>query len=135
MSSPTWQTRPVHTALAVVTAHYGMKRADLVGRRPGKRGPRTITGARQLVMWLACRLGAGFAHTAHYLGCDHTTVIHGVAKVDAKIAASPELGELCDSLLASAQAISRKLPRLAGYPSENAVAAGEPQCTVRSSAP
>jgi len=70
-----------------VTAFYGVRLSDLQSRRK----PRSIAGPRQVVMYLARR------HTRHSLeeiggylgGRDHTTVMHGVAKIEQAVRDDP----------------------------------------------
>lgn len=78
-------------AMSHVTELTGLKRADLASNgKPGKpHGQHKISKARHLVFWLLhCRVGMNLAAVGRYLGgFDHTTVRHGINKVEAVAAA------------------------------------------------
>lgn len=92
----TWQDRPVHRAMAVVAAQYGISRKWLVNTG---RTHRAQVRPRQLVMWLAVQLGAGIAQTGRIVGLRHTTVLYTVRVVEKRRAANDAFRSHCDALL------------------------------------
>lgn len=90
----------IHTIIAVVTEFYGVRPTDL----QSKRRHRSITGPRQVCMYLARN------HTRHSLeeigghfgGRDHTTVMHSVRTVESRRAIDrgfdTEVSSLADRL-------------------------------------
>jgi hypothetical protein len=131
--------RPVHTAVAVAAAHYGVRR-DIVVSGTGVTG--RVTGVhgktqecRHVTRWLARRLGASMLHIAYYVGLrDHSAVVNSLQYVERRRGAEPAFAAVLDELLSRAQEITRKCPAYAGAGSENAVARDRPDCTVRSTA-
>lgn len=61
-----------------VAAHYGLEATDLEGKR------RAVARQRQVAMYLARNLtNASLPTIGYYLGRrDHTTIIHGVRRID-----------------------------------------------------
>lgn len=80
----------IHEIQATVAARYGVTVLDIVSRRQGRATYRP----RQVAMWLARHL------TLHSLpeigrafgGRDHTTVMHGIWRVEQEIAAGSRWG-------------------------------------------
>jgi chromosomal replication initiation ATPase DnaA len=61
-----------------VSQATGVSVADILS--PKRKQP--IARARQLVMWEARRQGASFSEIGRYLARDHTSVIHGVNRIE-----------------------------------------------------
>lgn len=82
----------------------------LAARRNGVAAQSILTGdrrrdvvwARHVAMWLARRAGLSLPAIGRALGCDHTTVLNGVRRVDRTAAADPaaraELHQLAAAL-------------------------------------
>ncbi len=81
----------VDDILQAVSAHYGVKTADLKSSRKS----RDISRPRQVAMYLARRLtNASFPEIGVALGGkDHSTVVKGVQRVEKLLAQDPELAD------------------------------------------
>lgn len=99
----------VQDILIASAQYYGLDEIDVRSRRRDHR----LVRARQVTMFIARRMttyslpqiGAAMG------GLDHTTVLHGVARIDEAIEEDAELarevGEIADSLVIAEQAIHR----------------------------
>ncbi len=59
------------------------------------------TWARQVAMWLAIRLGRGYANAGRFFKRDHTTAMHAERKIETLRLSNPAVLELTDALLAN----------------------------------
>jgi hypothetical protein len=92
----TGYTPALQKILEAVSKHYSVSIPEMkTGRRTKKP-----THARQVVMYLARRFTPmTFPQIGRYLGNkDHTTIIHGVRVIEAKLGISPELQRDIDAL-------------------------------------
>ncbi len=99
MTSP---TEAVETVIQHVAGAYGYAPSELLGRRRDK----TLAEARLVAYWIARRaikpplsypeLGRLFGHR------DHTTVMSGVVRMDARLATEPDLAVRVEELLRAA---------------------------------
>lgn len=73
-----------------VTAHYGLEATDLDSHRGGA----AISRPRQVAMYLARRMTtASLPSIGYHLGRrDHSTIIHGVRRIDALKSTDRKLG-------------------------------------------
>ncbi|MDQ6797978.1 MAG: WhiB family transcriptional regulator [Actinomycetota bacterium] len=84
-SSPTQGDGPAVRALAELAYELGVSPTALQGPGQGRR----LVDARQLAMYVLHEgLGLSYSEIGRTLGRDHTTVIHGVARVAARAGAS-----------------------------------------------
>ena len=91
MATPEQKRITVQAIIDAVTKYYGVRTADLQGKRRHK----SIAFPRQVCMYLARR------HTRYSLeevgnyfgGRDHTTVLHAVRVVEAHMGRDPEVAK------------------------------------------
>ncbi len=85
-------------------AHYDIRVGDLLSARR----TRTITRPRQVVMWLAKQLTPRSLPEIgrHLGGRDHTTVLHGIRVIEARIATDPRLREDVETISAALGAVT-----------------------------
>ena len=89
--------KSVHSIIKVVAEHYGLTRAELCSDRRFKR----LVWPRQVAFWIANRctrfslpeIGRRFGNR------DHTTVIHGIQRVDQMLDTRPDLRAEIDELI------------------------------------
>lgn len=102
---------PVRLVLQAVARHYGLTLAELIG--PSRR--RSLADARGVGMYLARRMTAlslGSIGSACG-GRDHTTVLHAVRLVAARLRSDPGLAADVDRLADAIAAETRSHPRTA----------------------
>lgn len=118
--------------------YYGLPEVDVISHRRDQR----LVRARHVAAWIATRLttyslpqiGAAMG------GRDHTTILHGVRKIDREREADPalarEIGEIADALVAAQEAIERFARRAPPTPGEiaDAVLANPVRATMQVSA-
>jgi len=84
---PPGQTPSVRHIQELVCARYGVTLDEMLGAR----GRMWISHARQVAMWLAWPVTtATWPELGLRFHRDHSTVMHGVARIDARMAADPE---------------------------------------------
>jgi chromosomal replication initiator protein len=68
--------------LDIVARYYGVLPADLMANRR----PAELVSARQLAMWLCSKLlGWSSVRIGRALNRDHTTVLHGIRRIDDRL--------------------------------------------------
>lgn len=91
--------RPIDmaTLIEVIAQHFGLSTADLLG----KRRTQEVALARQVAMFIARALSRlSLAEIGKALGGrDHTTVLHGISKVEQLLKESPDLARQVESLM------------------------------------
>jgi chromosomal replication initiator protein len=82
--------------ISAVCSHYNVLRMDLIGSRRNLK----VARPRQVAMYLARELTAlSYGQIGLRLGGrDHTTLIHGVKKVEALILKDPDIGTEIDAI-------------------------------------
>ena len=81
--------------LKAVCKHYNVDQTDLIS----ERRPRTIATPRQVAMYLSRKMtGRSLPYIGSKLGRDHTTVLHGVRKIERKIGSNPDLAQEVDMI-------------------------------------
>ncbi|WP_394761109.1 chromosomal replication initiator protein DnaA [Phenylobacterium sp.] len=80
-----------------VSEHYGLKQADLISERRA----RAVARPRQVAMWLAKQITTRSLPDIgrRFGGRDHTTVLHGVRRIEALKAEDPVIARDVDVLL------------------------------------
>lgn len=84
----------VEPIAALVAAMAGISKTEMLGLCRKHARP------RQLAMWLAIKMGAGFSATGRYFKRDHTTAMYSYRRVEMARLREPSLYEFTNRLLA-----------------------------------
>lgn len=84
-------TQPPST-MALILVHVADKYDLTVAELRGKRRVHRIAHPRQEAMWMMRQAGKSLPQIGAYLNRDHTTVLHGVRRHEARLAANRNPG-------------------------------------------
>lgn len=114
---------PMRDVIRVVSRVTGVSAGDLTSERRF----REVVGPRQIAMWIGVRhLSLLLPHVGRSLNRDHTTVLHGVRRIDGARAADPALAQRIDEMCAWVDAELARPPGDDGAPPSG----GEPDLPV-----
>lgn len=80
--------------LEAVAARSGFTVETLLGKKRQMR----IAGARHLAAWLMRRDGMSYPEIAEAMGCDHTSIMYAVSRIEAEREADAGVREITDGM-------------------------------------